>query len=78
MHAWMSHARMHVCTEEDISSGTKRTRHVIKTAKEAAAAAVKSNSLPSLVHTTFDFAQHIFVPFYHSRHVGPLYYKVYQ
>ena len=30
---------------------------------------------PDYVHYTFDFAQQVFLP-YHSRQVGPLYYKV--
>lgn len=47
----------------------------IKKAKEAAATARESNSIPAFADITFDFAQQVFLP-YHSHQVGPLYYKV--
>ena len=37
--------------------------------------AIATNSEPNFGHFTFDFAQQVFLP-YHSRQVGPLYYKV--
>ena len=53
----------------------QKERDAYLAAIEQSKHANSTSEQPDYVHYTFDFAQQVFLP-YHSRQVGPLYYKV--